>query len=79
MNMSPERKIRIFHNFFCRLLDLQYVQNQFLPDGTEVMKYRISKDAYENTTDHECLCTTGRCYKGLSDMSPCFDGMLFSL
>lgn len=79
MKMSPKRRIRIYHNFFCRLIPLNYTTSVQLEDGTQALQYKISRDAYEKTPENQCLCTCGTCYRGLSDMSPCFDGLRMSL
>lgn len=77
--MSPERNVRLYHNIYCRMFDLEYVRTEDTEYGSQGLVYRIGKDAFNHNEKNDCLCPAGGCVDGVSDLSTCFYGFPLGL
>ncbi|XP_041988769.1 lysosome membrane protein 2-like [Aricia agestis] len=72
--LKPGRKLRIYRDVLCRIIDLEYVDTENIDYGPEVMRYQYADQVYGNTEANDCLCQAS-CIDGVTDMSPCFYGL----
>lgn len=78
-NMPPNRTLHLFRKAFCRPVPLQFVADNFSPEGFRQYEYKLADNMFDVTKENECFCYKNRCMKGFQNLAPCYYGIPVSL